>query len=185
MRRTTLIVATGASMILILVAAALLVRNSSEPQETRAVAERTLSPTPAASEDVITTPSPTSAPRLSIPSTLPTPRQTTQPATPAPKKTVDVLIVNEFSNAVDVQLNATVRKGIKPGEQIAVEVTPEEGGHDAVSVRDTVHTGCGAGDGDNYFDLGSSYKARVYNTGNNCLEGGTRSLSPGLKIERM
>jgi hypothetical protein len=93
--------------------------------------------------------------------------------------------VNEFSNPVDVEINGIARKGVKPGAQVPVEVTPGEGGHDIVSVRDTVHTGCGAGDGDHYFDLGNSYKARIYSTGNNCLEGGKRSPSPGFKIERV
>jgi hypothetical protein len=179
-RRTGLYVATGASLVVILIVV-LLVRNGSTPRDTRAEATNTPSPSPTASPDVTATPSPTLAPSA-VPTRPPTPRAT-EPPPPTPKSTVTVLIVNDFSNPVDVELNGVARKGVKPGAQVPVEVTPGEGGHDSVSVRDTVHTGCGAGDGDHYFDLGNSYRMRVYNTGNNCNEGGTRSPSPGFKIE--
>ena len=161
----------------------LLVRDRSAPQITRADATLTPSASLTASPDLIPTSSPTVAPSAA-PTPAPTPRPT-DPPPPTPKSTVTVLIINDFSNPVDVELNGVARKGVKPGAQVSVEVTPGEGGHDSVSVRDTVHTGCGAGDGDHYFDLDNSYRARIYSTGNNCLEGGTRSKSPGFKIERV
>jgi hypothetical protein len=177
-RRTGLFVATGALLIVILIAV-LLVRDSSTPQATRA--EATTSPT--ASLEFAPMPSPTLAP-TAAPSLVPTPRPT-EPPPPTPKSTVTVLIVNDFANPVDVELNGIARRGVKPGAHVPVEVTPGEGGHDAVSVRDAIHAGCGAGDGDHYFDLGNSYRARIYSTGNNCVEGEKRGPSPGFKVERV
>jgi hypothetical protein len=178
---------TAITAVLVLVAAVLILRSNrrDDDRDVSAIAAsptatptpEMASPTPSAAPSPSPTPAPTRAP------STPTPRPTPTPA-PTPKTTVTVLIVNEFQNAVHVTLNDVTRNDVKPGQQITVEVVPASDNHDSISVRDTGHSGCGMGDADNYFDLGNSYRARVYNAGDNCIGGESRYPAPGLSITR-
>lgn len=136
-----------------------------------------------------TTAPPTTPPPTTVPPTTPPPTTvppTTRPPSPTPRHDVAyVRIDNTFSGTVVVRVHGTngTKFTLQAGRHLDIEVLPDPGGNDVVSVGSADHPTCGMGDADKYFTVGKHYRLVIYEQKDACQVDGGPYGAPFFRVD--